>query len=145
MISRILYPTDFSEHARKCLQFLLRMKDCGVQEIVLLHVIDDAVIRSTLEVFDGTIDLDRVVEESRREAERRLGELSGELKRAGLNVRQIVREGVPFSTIMKVADEVDATLVLIGHKGHNPAEELLLGSVAEKVARKCKRPVLLVR
>lgn len=145
MIKRILYPTDFSEHSKRCIDFILHIRDCGVEEVVLLHVIDKRVIVYGSTVSESTLDEESLIKECNESADMKLKELEKVFQNAGLKSRVIVKLGEPFSEIIKAADEVDASLIVIGHRGHSRAEELLLGSTAEKVIRKCKKPVLLVR
>lgn len=145
MIKRILYPTDFSSHAEKCVDYILRMKECGIEEVVLLHVIDDHIIKYTDEMFEESVDEEKIVNNCQKNSRERMAKLAKRFQDAGIKTRTLIRLGIPFSTILKTADEVDASMVVLGHRGHNLAEELLLGSVAEKVARKSKRPVLLIR
>jgi len=49
MFKKILYPTDFSDVAHRALDFVIRLKDAGAREVVILHVIDkgnfDAIAR----------------------------------------------------------------------------------------------------
>ena len=40
MFDKILYPTDFSRNAEKCLAFVQRLREAGTREVVLLHVLD---------------------------------------------------------------------------------------------------------
>jgi len=56
-----------------------------------------------------------------------------------------VEIGHPAETICRVAEEVDADLVIVGARGANPAVQWLLGSVSERVTRHCTRPVTVVR
>ena len=145
MIRRILFPTDFSPHAQKCVNFILQLKDCGVDEVILLHVVDTRILRYTEEIFESALSEDQLLEECRETCAKNLAETESVFQKAGIKTRSLLRMGVPFSVILKTAEEVDASLIVLGHRGHNLAEELLLGSVAEKVLRKSKRPVLLVR
>ncbi|WP_457654526.1 universal stress protein [Rhodocaloribacter sp.] len=145
MITRILLPTDFSETAGKALDFVLGMKPCGVEEVALIHVIDVRIIAYTDVMFEETVDEERLVRECEETCLPRLKSIEERLKAAGFRTRTLTPVGVPFAEINEAAEEVDASLVVLGHRGTNLAEELLLGSTAEKVARKCKRPVLLVR
>lgn len=147
MFSRILVPLDFSEHSARCLEYVKELVDCGckISEVVLLHVVDDRIVKFTEEMFEDTVDDRSVIEACQHTALQRLTEMKNELAKAHLKVRTMVRLGIPFSTILHVAEEVQASLIILGHRGHNLASELLLGSVAEKVSRKAKVPVLLIR
>jgi nucleotide-binding universal stress UspA family protein len=40
MFRKILYPTDFSDTAKKAIPFLKQFKDTGTEEVIILHVID---------------------------------------------------------------------------------------------------------
>lgn len=53
--------------------------------------------------------------------------------------------GNPAPAILERADELDATLILMGTRGHGPIGSVLLGSVAYKVVHGASRPVTLVR
>jgi nucleotide-binding universal stress UspA family protein len=55
------------------------------------------------------------------------------------------RRGDPASQIMEAADEREASLVVVGHRGHNQAVSLLLGSVATRLVHHANQPVLVAR
>jgi nucleotide-binding universal stress UspA family protein len=57
--------------------------------------------------------------------------------------RPLTATGKPASTIVRVADEQDAAVIVIGSQRYG-AVAGLLGSVAARVARESKRPVLVV-
>jgi nucleotide-binding universal stress UspA family protein len=63
-------------------------------------------------------------------------------RRVGVQV--IVRSGDPVPTLLEVADDVDADLVVVGTRGRGGPAELLLGSVARTVADRARRPTLVV-
>jgi nucleotide-binding universal stress UspA family protein len=62
----------------------------------------------------------------------------------GVGVQVIVRSGDPAPTLLEVADDVDADLVVVGTRGRGGPAELLLGSVARTVADRARRPTLVV-
>jgi nucleotide-binding universal stress UspA family protein len=70
-------------------------------------------------------------------------ELRG-IRERGLGARTIVRSGDPAPTILDVADDVGADLVVVGTRGHGGQAELLPDSVARTVAGRAERPTLVV-
>jgi nucleotide-binding universal stress UspA family protein len=62
----------------------------------------------------------------------------------GYKVWTFVEEGKPFETIIKVAEEWDADLIVIGTHGRTGLSHLLMGSVAEKIIRHSIKPVFIV-
>lgn len=56
-----------------------------------------------------------------------------------------VAEGRPFVEIIRYARQVDANLIIVGALGRDARPTPLLGTTAERVARKADRPVLVVR
>jgi nucleotide-binding universal stress UspA family protein len=52
--------------------------------------------------------------------------------------------GEPAKVILEMATELSADLIVLGSRGHNALEEVLLGSVSHKVLMKSKIPVFLV-
>jgi nucleotide-binding universal stress UspA family protein len=60
-------------------------------------------------------------------------------------VHREVREGTPFSEIVRFAKEQQIDLIIMGTHGHTGLTHMLLGSVTEKVVRKAPCPVLTVR
>lgn len=55
------------------------------------------------------------------------------------------RQGDPSSQIMGLADDIDAGMIVVGHRGHNQAISLLLGSVATRLVHQAHQPVLVAR
>jgi nucleotide-binding universal stress UspA family protein len=56
-----------------------------------------------------------------------------------------VAEGPAATEILRVADEEQADVIVMGSRGHSELEHILVGSVTEKVCRFAKQPVLVVR
>jgi len=61
------------------------------------------------------------------------------------NVETIVRGGAPADQIIRVADEVEADLIVIGGRGKGAVEAIVLGSVAYRVLHHAPCPVLVTR
>jgi nucleotide-binding universal stress UspA family protein len=67
-----------------------------------------------------------------------------DIRSEGVAVQVIVRSGDPAPTLLEVADDVDADLVVVGTRGRVGPAGLLLGSVARTVADRARRPTLVV-
>jgi nucleotide-binding universal stress UspA family protein len=61
-----------------------------------------------------------------------------------VQVDGILREGIAWEEINRVADELGADLIVIGTHGRKGLARALLGSVAENVVRTATRPVLTI-
>src|SRR5215212_4647336 len=57
----------------------------------------------------------------------------------------LLREGDPADMILAAAEEWDADLIVIGSDSRGRLAHFLLGSTADAVIRKAKRPVIAVR
>ena len=64
---------------------------------------------------------------------------------AGVEVEEKMLEGHPAEEIMQIGEEVSADLIVMGSIGKSGLDRFLLGSVADKVARNSKIPVMVVR
>lgn len=83
--------------------------------------------------------------ELRDVAQRRLDdEWCAPLAEAGVTCDGQLVEDLPVAGIVRVADEVDADLIVAGTRGMGGVKGLVLGSVATELPRKSHRPVLIV-
>lgn len=64
---------------------------------------------------------------------------------SGVEVREVLLEGYPSSEIIDFAENNNIDLIVMGTLGATGLERFLMGSVAEKVVRGSKVPVLVVR
>jgi nucleotide-binding universal stress UspA family protein len=57
----------------------------------------------------------------------------------------LLESGNPPETIVRVAEETDHDLIVMGSHGHSRVHRALLGSVSERVLKASTKPVLLMR
>ncbi|MFC1925002.1 universal stress protein, partial [Chloroflexota bacterium] len=79
------------------------------------------------------------------EAYKLLSSPSKLLSESGLKVESLVRRGNPAQAILKVADECDASLIVMGAKGLTGHPAFRLGSVSQTVLKHARTSVLLAR
>lgn len=81
----------------------------------------------------------------REDVDRTLEECAEEMRSAGLEVETLAREGDPADSILDVAEEKGADMIVIGNKGMTGAKRFLLGSVPNKVSHHAPCSVLIIR
>lgn len=138
---RVLCPIDFSDSSRHAAELATELVPPGSRGITLLHVIDPPVDHDRRQsVIDFLRDLDQRTNEH-------LGRWVTELgAKAAAPVNQLCRVGRPGAEILKALDEApDLDLVVMGSHGRTGLARVFLGSVAEKVVRHARCPVLVAR
>ncbi|WP_437526009.1 universal stress protein [Sorangium sp. So ce726] len=63
----------------------------------------------------------------------------------GVEISGVLRAGVPDEEICRLADEIGADMIVIGTHARGAVARALLGSVAQRVVRSAKIPVLSIR
>jgi len=144
MFEKILYPTDFSDVSKKALDYIKKLKESGAKEVVILHVFD---VRGAeaLHRFMEEKKIEELNKNRKNEATKLLMPIEKELKEAGLAVKSRIETGIPVREILRVEEDEDVSVVVIGSHGMSNLEEMFLGSVSEKVIRKCPKPVLVIK
>ena len=70
---------------------------------------------------------------------------AGQAKEAGVAANSHPREGDPADSILDVAEETGADLIVVGNKGMTGARRFLLGSVPNKISHHAPCGVFIVR
>jgi len=143
MFKKILFPTDFSDVSKKALNYLKQLQEAGAKEIIVLHVIDERKIEAIALYGSGEcyVVIDRIEKEARKE----ISAIESELKKSGFEVKARIETGIPLREILRVEEEEGVSVIVIGSHGKTNMKEMLLGSVSEKVIRRAKNPVLVIK
>ena len=146
MFRKILYPTDFSDVSKIAIEYIKQLKESGVEELLVLHVIDERGLQFSYPYLLDKYSGDKGVKQSLKdEAMKKLAEIENKLKDCGFKITSRIEFGVPLKEILKAEQKEDISIIIIGSHGKSNVEEMLLGSVSEKVVRKCKKPILVVK
>lgn len=140
MFEKVLVALDFSPYSQKILDRISEIP--GIQEVVLLHVVD-ATRPARLEWTHGhpQIENTKLLMEEKKQF----------LEHLGLKVRvsvdvivNAITQGTVSHAILEIAETENVSLIVIGARGINPIQELLLGSVSSSVLRHAKMNVLVL-
>ena len=131
MLNKILYADSGAENARDMLKILLELPATKNAQVSILRVISPKTSQESTE--------------AQEQAEARIDELVNKL---GTNCDEAscrVEEGEPKTTVLKVADEVDADLIVMGSRGMGKLQSILSNSVSQYVFQLTDRSMLLVK
>ncbi len=153
MYSKILYPTDFGPDAHKALEYIKGLKNtCESIEVIIVHIIEHHQIRQYQEISgmisqaeDGIIEVDDAVKLILKEVYPKLKKLEQELRDAGFKAEIVVEEGIASKQIVKVAEQVQAKIIVMGYSGRHTIKDLFMGSTVRHVLDMAKIPVLVVK
>ncbi|AJC72428.1 universal stress protein [Thermococcus guaymasensis DSM 11113] len=152
MFRKILFPTDFSEGAYRAAKHFEKTNTVPVGEVVLLHVINEETLEELLNGYsllynDEELEIEAIKEELMKKTMEKLQAKVEDVKKTfgTENVKPLVRFGLPWEEIVKVADEEDVSLILLPSHGKLGFSHELLGSTTVRVLRKTKKPVLVIK
>jgi nucleotide-binding universal stress UspA family protein len=141
----VVAATDFSEQARRALAQAAEEARRFRRRLLLVHSLEwfpPATVAAAAVPLPAPI-FEPELRESLRKRTRR--QLEDELAKAGTSGEAVVAEGPAAAGIVDLATKARADLVVLGTLGRTGLRRVLLGSVAEEVARDAPCPVLVVR
>ena len=144
MFKKILYPTDFSDVSKKAIDYIKQLRERGSETVIVLHVINQRGMQAIERYASGnSIEIEQRIMD---DAKQQIKVIEDELKKSGFKVKSMIKTGIPMREILKAEEkEENVSVIVIGSHGKSNLEEIFLGSVSEKVSRKCKSPVLIVK
>jgi nucleotide-binding universal stress UspA family protein len=141
---RILIGTDFSDYSKEALDYAVLLAEHFGAELYLLHVFDiPTYLPGGIRVTG--MEFSEWIRSLREGAQKKLEALAGEVRQKGVVVHPILKEGIPFREIPKAVKEVSADLIVLGTHGRTGLDRFMMGSVAERVARRAPCPIFLVK
>lgn len=143
-IKKILYATDFSDLSAWALNYAVYLARTCRAELHCLHVVDDS-YQYWLTFDAAVIPAGLPVEELMASAEKEMAKFLAEKVPADPPVIGKVLRGRAFVEIIRYARENNMDLIVLGTHGWSALRQVLMGSVADKVAHKSPCPVLTVR
>jgi nucleotide-binding universal stress UspA family protein len=127
--SKVMIPADLPGISGRLLEEITNLKDI-IDELVFVHVVESAKDSEDLE-------------NKKKQSMNFLSEMGNAFEN-GLKVSYYVSEGKPAEVIDRLAEEMDVTLIAITTHGIGSFKDILLGSTAESLLRRTRKPVLLI-
>ncbi len=144
MSRHVLVPVDDSDGAKNALEFAL--EEYTDAKITALHVIDPSDFYAATGIEGGAMaNYDQIRQNHENRAERILEEATERAAGHGVEIETDQVLGAVARAIVDYVEEEEVDHVVIGSHGRTGASRILLGSVAETVARRSPVPVTIVR
>jgi universal stress protein A len=134
---KILCPVAFDRNSVAALRFACELVEPETSTLYLLHVVSAPTIETI--VTEPHPILTEAI------AGRELEKIARQHLPSNFPYRIVLRSGDPASLIVAVAEELPADLIVMPTHGNRGVLGLIIGSVAERVVREAKQPVLTIR
>jgi nucleotide-binding universal stress UspA family protein len=144
---KILLPTDGSKCAEKAAQHAILLASQNNAELIVLNILETHSLAG-VPVEDFTRKVNEIFRQEGINALERISKLYKDLSREkdirSFKLTLKTEKGHPADMILQTTEKENIDLVVMGASGKHAIERFILGSVAEKVVRHAKCPVLTV-
>lgn len=140
LYKKILIATDGSEYTKRAVEYGIEAAKSTGAKLYAIYVIDTRAYDSLPE--SAPIEYAYLL--LRQESKTATEYVADRARSIGLEAEKIITEGHPAEKIIKFAEENSIDLIVMGTFGKGGFNRLLMGSVANKVTRTSKIPVLIV-
>jgi universal stress protein A len=144
-IKRILAPTDFSPPSLAAVDQAVALARTFGAELVLLFVQETPYFGSEPDPYVVSANFRLLFEERQRVARQQMEALHAKIGKRRVRCRAVLGGGNPAAQILATARKTNVDLIVMATHGRTGAQRLFLGSVAEKVVRGARCPVLTLR
>ena len=144
---KILVPTDFSDYADKALKQAIDIAKQNKAKIYLFHVIDDGFQQCAVDYCLDEGSVQKILKDSIKNAKEKLQQESKKVtdNDSSIEIFYDTKRGIPYEEILKEQEEKGIDLIVIASHGKTGILKNLMGGVVDKVIRRVKCQVLLVR
>jgi nucleotide-binding universal stress UspA family protein len=148
---KVVIALDYDPTAQKVAEAGFSLARTMKAEVTLLHVIADPVYYSALEYspitgFAGDMNMANYqldsVEGLKKASVQYLDKLKNHL--GDKNIKTIIAEGDFADSILKSAKEIHADIIVMGSHSRKWLENIVMGSVTEKVLRSTSIPLFII-
>lgn len=145
-LKKILVPVDFSRYSELTLKFAISLSRLTGARITALHVFEKPVIPEAIWMSKQIVDIYKNYhKEAEKKAKEELKKFIQQFDTRGINLKTRVVSGIPFIEIIKRSRKEKIDLIILGSKGLTVFQKVLIGSTADRVVRKAKCSVLVIK
>jgi nucleotide-binding universal stress UspA family protein len=140
---KVMVATDGSERVKKAVATAVEIAKLSEAKLYAVYVIP---YRELSTAYPKDVGWERAaLDYFRIEGKEATDYVETSGRAENIKVESIILEGNPGQEIVDFAEKNDIDLIIMGTLGKTGLERFLLGSVAEKVVKHSKKPVLVVK
>jgi nucleotide-binding universal stress UspA family protein len=147
VIKTIMAAVDFSENSIGAARYAAKLAQDLSVDLLLTNIYNqrdvDLMNQVVLRVPD--FDVKKHLDEHLKERKERLSVFAQELTNSSLEVKTSIRVGVPYEALLEEIDKRQPDMLVMGVKGRSNMMDMIIGSCAQKMFRRCPIPLLTVR
>lgn len=140
LFRNIVIATDGSKNVQRAISHGIEFAKLSGAIVHALYVVNTP---ST--ISDWTAGKETIYKIMKNDGQKAVSKIMKIGEASGVEVREVLLEGYPSSEIIDFAENNNIDLIVMGTLGATGLERFLIGSVAEKVVKGSKVPVLVVR
>lgn len=140
-VKNILLPTDFSKISLTAAEYAVELASEYKAKLHILNVLEKTPPILAIRSLD--LSREKIIESIDADAKAQLESCIKKVKKLGnVEIVPVIRKGIDYEEIIKYSKEKKIDIIVIATHGRTGILHTLLGSVAEKVIRYSKIPVL---
>lgn len=139
MYKKILVAVDGSDNSKRAAEHAAMIASlCGETTVDVLYILDYDRTRTDYihNMSRDDLHIDR---------KNQLAPIESKFEQYKVEHNLVIKHGEPGPTIIIFANEGGYDLVIVGSRGLNSFQEMVLGSVSHKVAKQVNAPVMIVK
>jgi len=145
MFKRILCPVDLKPRSKMALRKAVNIAHQFNSQILFLHINEkfmnkEQMVMSRIDVNTLGVEFKKIALAAKND----MRSLVKELEADSIDCEFILRDGKAEDIIVKISEERNVDLVVMGTNGKDSLSDLILGTTAQIVVEKSKCPVLIM-
>ena len=146
-ITKIMVAVDFSDYSVAAAEYAGKLAEDVGAKLLLTHVFNqrDVSLMNKAEKKFPEFSAEKNLKDHMHDRQEKFNDLVGKIKSDTIDVETNLRIGVPYEALLDEIKEKKPDLLVMGTKGRSNLVDMIIGSCAQKMFRRCPIPLLSIR
>ncbi len=138
-LQNILVPTDFSANSVNALEYAANLHKAAESVIHILHSIEP------ISTINNSINDQLVIQQGLSRLQKQMKKFISNVPGIDCKIIEVIKTGKAYEQILNYTRDAEIDLIVLSANGWSGSRDAILGTVAEKVTRYSKIPVILIK